>query len=272
VRAVEGEVAEERAVLVLANEVDGGIGDDIGDVAVLFDGLAIVLQDRIEVTLAAGRVGRLADAAALEHQSFLEALIHGAQRITVAEVPLAEDAGTIAETAQDLGERRFIGVHHRAADERIDDAGAIIVAAGHQAGARRGADGRDVEVLHAHALLGELVDIRRPDDRVAVDAKIAVALIVGDDDNDIGFLPLRRLRSRDRREVHQNRHGNRIAREHGIFFLPDVTQYHGRLVMIMTQTAGDYIKIPIHFRQGGAEETVGTTSLPLAVRMAPCER
>ena len=57
------------------------------------------------------RVGRLADAAAVVDQRFLKALVDGPQRIVVAEVPLAEDAGAVAGRGQHLRQGHFLGIH-----------------------------------------------------------------------------------------------------------------------------------------------------------------
>ena len=77
---------------------------------------------------------------------------------------------------------------------RVDHAGAIVVPAGQQAGARRRADRRNVEVLEPDALPGELVEVRRLDLGVAVHAEVAVALVVGDDHHDVGASVGRRVR------------------------------------------------------------------------------
>ena len=49
----------------------------------------------MEVAAAAGRVGRLADAAALDDPGLLETLVNHQQRCVVTQVPLAEDPGAI---------------------------------------------------------------------------------------------------------------------------------------------------------------------------------
>ena len=48
--------------------------------------------------------------------------------------------------------------------------------------------GRDVEVREAHALGGHAVEVGRADARMAVAAQVAVAQIVGEDDDDVGQL------------------------------------------------------------------------------------
>ena len=48
--------------------IDGCVRDDITDVTVRLHRLAVMLKNRIEITLTARRVARLSDAAAFEHE------------------------------------------------------------------------------------------------------------------------------------------------------------------------------------------------------------
>ena len=116
---------------------------------------------------------------------FLKPLVDRPHRRVVAQVPLAEDAGSIAGAGEHLGQGDFVGVHQRPAQVGVDHAGAIVVAAGQQAGSRRRTDRRDIEVLEPDALPGERVEVRRLDLGVAVNTQVAEALIVGDDHQDV---------------------------------------------------------------------------------------
>ena len=78
-------------------------------------------------------------------------------------------------------------MHHRPAQERIDDAGPVVVPAGQQAGPRGRADRGDVEVLEPDALPRQAIEVRRPDLGVAVEAEVAIALVVGDDQDHVGL-------------------------------------------------------------------------------------
>ena len=61
------------------------------------------------------------------------------------------------------------------------------VQAGHEAAARRCADrAAGIVVREAHPLGGHAVDVRRLDPLLAVTSEVAIAQIVGQDDNDIG--------------------------------------------------------------------------------------
>ena len=68
-------------------------------------------------------------------------------------------------------------------------AGAKWVAPGQQAGARRRTDAAaGVVVAKAHAGLGQAVNVRRANRLAAVAAEVAVAQVIGVDDDDIGLL------------------------------------------------------------------------------------
>ena len=59
--------------------------------------------------------------------------------------------------------------------------------AGQELAARRRAHRRDVEVGEPDALVVQPVEVRRLQHRIAVAGQLAVALVVGDDDEDVGL-------------------------------------------------------------------------------------
>ena len=63
------------------------------------------------------------------------------------------------------------------------------VKAGHEHAARRGADGRaGIGIGESHAVGGQAIEIRRFDLLLAVAAEVAVAEVIGQDEDDIGLL------------------------------------------------------------------------------------
>ena len=60
------------------------------------------------------------------------------------------------------------------------------VAPGQELAARGRAHGGDVEVGQADGLGVQAVEVRRLEDRIAVAREVAVALVVGHDDDDVG--------------------------------------------------------------------------------------
>ncbi len=131
------------------------------------------------------RVGRLGQAAAAQHQRLLKALIAGAHRVVVAQVPLAENAGLISGFREHLGSGHLARIHHRAAEECVDDASAVVVAARHEARPRGRAHRANLELRELHAFAGDAVHGRGVEVRIAVQGEVAIALIVGNDEYDV---------------------------------------------------------------------------------------
>src|SRR5262249_34470508 len=96
---------------VRACKIDGGAREDVAAVAPVTLWPAVMLQDRVEIATAAGWVRRLTNAAPLDDEGFLKALIDRPQRSIVTQMPLAEDPCPVPRGGQDLRQRDFIGVH-----------------------------------------------------------------------------------------------------------------------------------------------------------------
>ena len=190
VRGVVRDVGEERlARLGLGDEFDRRVGEHVGAVALRLHLLAVPRQHGVEVRglrVHLRRVGRLGEPAAVAPERLAEPAVLRPQRVVVAEVPLAEQAGPVAGRGEQLRQRGHVRPHHRPAGGRVHDPGAVVVKAGQQARPRGRADRRDVEVLQPHRLFGEGVEVRRPDDRVAVGTEVAEPLVVGDHEQDVG--------------------------------------------------------------------------------------
>jgi hypothetical protein len=182
-RRVVGHPGEEGAVPG-ADEVEGAVRDEVRHVALHFHGAALHVKDRILVMVAAGRVGGLADAAALEGERPFEALVLRPQRRVVPQVPLPEDARPV-RGLEGFGERPFVPVHEGAADKRIDHAGAVVPAAGQEAGPRGGADGGDVVALDLDRFPGKSIQTRGLQIPGSVAAEVRHPLVVGEDDEDV---------------------------------------------------------------------------------------
>ena len=135
VGTVEGEVGEEGSVIGRAQEINRRRGEDVAAIALILLRLAVVLQDGVEVAATTGRVGRLADAAALDDEGLLETLVNRPQRCVVTQVPLAEDPGAITSGGQHLGESYFVRVHQGPSEVGVHDPRAEVVPAGQEAGA-----------------------------------------------------------------------------------------------------------------------------------------
>src|SRR5439155_13230798 len=123
----------------------------------------------------------LHDPAAAVYEHFVEAAFGGPAIRFVAQVPLAENAGGIARTFQDLGDGRGLECEAFALVDRVRDAVPELMPSGHQGRARWRASRADVEIDETHALFVKRVRGRRVDERIAQAAIIAVADIVRHD-------------------------------------------------------------------------------------------
>ena len=183
-RGVGRQVREERPVPIGFDEPHRAVEPDVGAVARVLLGLAVVPVGVVEVVVAP-EVRRLADAAAAVDQDLLESAILRPEGVVVAEVPFAEDARAVAPRREDIRHRHLVAAEQRPAQDRVPDARAVAVAPGHQRGPRRRAGRAHVEIRQADALAMQRVDVRRAEDRIAVAAQVAVALVVGDHQNDV---------------------------------------------------------------------------------------
>ena len=113
-----------------------------------------------------------------------------------AKVPFAEDRGGVAGVAQHLGHGDFLRRQRdgRPLDRNQRQPGADGIAPRHQGCARRRAGGLDQELRQPQTFGGELVDARRRRPAqlpAAVDPDVAVADVVGENEQDIRLRLLR---------------------------------------------------------------------------------
>ena len=127
-----------------------------------------------------------ADPAAAVPQDLMKAPVLRAIGEVVAEVPFAEHSCPVAVGGEDLGHGGFVAPQQTAAEDGGPHSRPQIVPAGHQGGAGRGAQRRDVEIGRANALGVEIVQMHCLEHRVAVARQIAVALVVGEDQDHVG--------------------------------------------------------------------------------------
>ena len=150
------------------------------------DGLAVVEVGVVKV-IVAPEIGCLSDPAAAVCDYGLKAAVKRSVRVVVAQMPLAEHAGAIAGVGKDIGHGHFGPAQDRSAPAGCPGAVADRATAGHEGAARRGAQGRDVEVAKAGGDRMEGVDRGGGDPRDAGASQVAVPLVVGDYDDNVGF-------------------------------------------------------------------------------------
>jgi len=126
----------------------------------------------------------------------------------VAQVPLAENARDVAGALERLRNRGGLEGEPLAFQDGVGDAIAKLVSSGHQRRPRGGARGADVKVGEPDALVMDPIDIGGLQHRIPVTRHVAIALVVGENENDVGLK--RRLGGRTGKAAHgQNRDGHR---------------------------------------------------------------
>ena len=178
---------------MLRATVDEGGGlaaESVGEILLFGDGLPAA-HDRIAAGWGRIHVGVRA---AEEAEKLVEAAAERMPLLLETEVPLADDPGGVARGLEPLRENRLgereadvlVGHEDRARIELVAEA--LLIAAGHQRGPRGTAIGAaHVAVGEAHAVLRERVEMGRGNVLTAVGAGVGVSVIVGHDDQDIGF-------------------------------------------------------------------------------------
>ena len=207
VRHAVGEVEEEGLLLVGGDELDGFVGVAAGDGALVdgeFDDFLISdergapVEDVFILILPRGVptdpwlplvVGVVHVVGVGNAVVAVETLGAGEAFRVVAEVPLADAGGCVALGFEVIGDGDLVGVHAAGAGGKEDvllHADAFRVATGEQAGTGRSADrARDHEVGELPAFLGQLVEMRGLDGLRSETAQVVVALIIGEDDDEV---------------------------------------------------------------------------------------
>lgn len=211
----EGEVEEERLVLVVMDEgfgfADHGIGrvvsadegfrdDGGGDGLVVARDGGLVEGDFLIVAPEVGGVVGVGEGLAVVAEEEVEALAVGiAGRADRAESPFADGSGAVAILAKDFGEGDGFVLEGVLALVEFGEGGRGLaiaadfgmaeVFAGEEGAACGGADGSAGEVLgEACSFAGEAVEVRGLDLLLAEAAEFAVAEVICDDENDVeGF-------------------------------------------------------------------------------------
>ena len=185
---VEGDVGEEGFLGggFCFDEFIRLVEEDVGAEAFCGDDLAIVEVGAIEVRVIP-EVGSLAYAAAAVTVDFFKAAVFWPVGVVVTEVPFSEHGGGVVFFEM-LADGDLVFADHGAALDGVPDAGAICPVAGEEGGAGGGAGGGDVVVGEDGGLGVEFVDVWGLDDGVAVAGEVAVALVIGDDEDDVRFV------------------------------------------------------------------------------------
>ena len=151
---------------------------------------------------------------ARDAEPLVEPLTGGQPALVAAEMPLAEVAGGVTLAGKQFGDGDFpLRQSVKLAGERHGvRAAANGVASGQDGRAARRALRLDVEVEQASAFGGELVDARRrraPKNAAAVTADFAVAEIIHQDEDDVGFVGSLCIRRDEKQQCANERGGQK---------------------------------------------------------------
>ena len=119
----------------------------------------------------------------------VEAVLERQEFGMVSQVPLAEDGRRVSLLSAEFSQGHFVGVnaHFGGRSECAGNADPSVIAAGHQTGSRRRADGRrDDEVGETHSIAGHLIEMRCRIVLRAERTNVRVAHVVNEDDDDVG--------------------------------------------------------------------------------------
>ena len=191
VRRVVGQVQEKRGFILgpFLHVIHRPLGKQIRGVARRVDGL-LVFAHIVDVVAAFVHV--VVHHVAEPAVEVVEAALGGRVGRFQAQVPLADDGRVVARPLQERRQQRGLGVEVAPTVFGVgaDDARhahVVLVAAREQGGAGGRADGAvGVEVVEAHPVPGDLVHVGRPQVFGAVVRHVVVALVVGQDEEDVG--------------------------------------------------------------------------------------
>ena len=188
VGGVEGEVEEEGLLFVFSHKALGFIKPDVGGVAgeFLIGGCSVfvALVGVVELVVAVVIWG-LADASAFVPDDVLEADVLWAARGVVAEVPFANHAGGVACFLKVVSHGDLGRFEITPTTRCTEGSGAGGVSPSHERSAGGGTEWTDVEIGEANGVSVEGVEVGGFEDGVTVAGEVAVALVIGDDDDDV---------------------------------------------------------------------------------------
>jgi len=196
VHGVEGHVKKQRLIGgFFLNQANGFAGDEVRRVT--FVTVYAVIPVPIKTTVAP--VAKVVDVTVVVAVLVVEAAARrGGSGIEMTEVPFGRDGGGVAGGLEHLGQRAFLqrqAVLRAGADDADLQAVAHRVRPREQGRARRRTHGLNVKVLEFGAGGGEAIEVRGFD-RGTVPADVGPAVVVGENENDIGARGGRRGRRR----------------------------------------------------------------------------
>ena len=124
----------------------------------------------------------------------------------IAQVPLAKDSGGESGRLEDLSNRGGLQAHAFPFKNGMGDAVLELVLSGKQGAAGGCARRTDVEIREPHTFPMQTIQIGCFQDGISVARQITIALVIGQQENDVGLFIAERLSGTDR--GNQQRPGN----------------------------------------------------------------
>ena len=191
---VHGEVQEERPFVLRIDEANRLFHHEVGEVLAVAENLPAV-QVQVVAVRPAGGMGVVVDDAVVVPEAELEPLEVRGRLRRAAQMPLADERGAVAVLQEHLGHgdlfQRQLPV---AAVQARDDAGVVVHAGPLRRPARQQRrPGRrtqrraGIELGQHDAFAGQPVEVRRLDMPRTVHAHVGITLVVGEDDEYVGF-------------------------------------------------------------------------------------
>ena len=214
VRRIGGDVGEERRIAVLdaLNPAHPSGVEQVRAIALGFHEAAVVANHGVEIFVArrisAGAIVGLADPARAMDECFVETALMRLVRLLIAQMPFAENPGGVAGGLEHLRQRRRIQRHPLALQNGVGHAVFHRVTPGHDRRARGRTGRANQEPGKSGGCLVQLVQIRRFDPRMPVRADGSVALVVGNEQDDVRFGASQLGRGQARKQCENGKRGD----------------------------------------------------------------
>ena len=192
-RSIGGDVCKKwfAAVLHVLDPADACVEEQVRAIPFRFDERPVVPDDRIEVLVSGGvratTVVSLADTAGSVNEGFIETTVVRLILFLVTEMPLAKDAGRVADALQQLWKRHSIERHAFTFQDRVSNAVSHRMPSRHQSRTRWRARRSNEESREPHALVIHAIEIRSLKPGMSVFPNLAVALVIGHHHDDVWF-------------------------------------------------------------------------------------
>ena len=182
-RRVVADVAKERGVFVIYDEMQRFVRQHIADVSVGSFRLVAAKQSRVEIVV---------PVAAVESERLVKPLARWDERVLFTIVPLAHASGSVAGILQRLSDRDFAWLHRFAIVRDTVTARSKRPPTSQQCRSCRCAERVDKESLELHGRARQSVNVRSLEMRIPVNREVTITLVVRDDEQHVwlglGFL------------------------------------------------------------------------------------